>query len=112
MEQEIVNGVAAGNDLWLNGAQNFSHNLGSNWEKDPIIANQVRRACHNILFQLTNTQYVSGIEVIKDVKRPFPYWMIGVVAINVVFVGGALTLGYFAFLRKKKEPELENKKEK
>ena len=109
---DCKNGVAAGNDLWLNGAQNFSHNLGSNWEKDPIISNQVRRACHNILFQLTNTQYVSGIEVIKDVKRPFPYWMIGVVAINVVFVGGALTLGYFAFLRKKKEPELENKKEK
>ena len=101
-------GVAAGNDLWLNGAQNFSHNLGANWDKDVVKANQVRRACKNILFQLANTQYISGIEVVQNVNRPFPYWMIGVVAINVAFVGSALTLGYFAFIYKKKDKKDKN----
>lgn len=106
---DCKNGVAAGNDLWLNGAHNFSHNLGSNWKNNPITANQVRRACHNILFQLANTQYISGIEVIKDVKRPFPYWMIGVVAINVAFVSGAIVLCYFAFIKKQNKKEIKNK---
>ena len=35
-------GLASGNDLWLNGAQNMSHNLGSNWSKDVLKANRVR----------------------------------------------------------------------
>ena len=101
-------GLASGNDLWLNGAQNMSHNLGSNWSKDVLRANRVRRACKNILFQLCNTQYIynhaenntgSGNKIIS-VNRPKSYWLFAVAGINVLLVDLAFVFVYQGFIKK------------
>lgn len=111
-------GLASGNDLWLNGAQNMSHNLGSNWSKDVLRANRVRRACKNILFQLCNTQYIynhaenntgSGNKIIS-VNRPKPYWLFAVAGINIVLVDLAFVFVYQGFIKKgndKNEKDLQ-----
>ena len=95
-------GITAGNDLRLNGAQNFSHNLGSRWYEDPTIANNVRNSCKNILYMVCNTQ--SQIETpanIVTVKRNEPLWPLAVVGINFFLADIAILLLYFAFFYKK-----------
>ncbi len=104
-------GLAAGNDLWLNGGQLFSHNLGSDWASDAYKANRVRFAAHNILYSLCETEAIyqkklaeagqSGSQTIVDVVRPTPYWLMAVVGINLLLFSGASVLLYFGFVKKK-----------
>lgn len=111
-----LQGLTAGNDLWLNGGQLFSHNLGNNWQDDPYKANRVRVACHNILYSLCATENTyqeasaakgeSGGQAIVDVVRPTPYWMLAVVGVNLLLAAGATTLLYFGFFKKKRDDKV------
>lgn len=100
-------GIQAGNDLWLNGSQNNSHNLGSNWMNDVQTANEVRQSCKNILYMVCYAQIqTEEAPQIVDVVRNEPIWLLAVVGINLILFDGILTLTYFAFIRKPKEDKI------
>ncbi len=100
-------GIQAGNDIWLNGAQQNSHNLGNSWMNDIQVANDVRKSCKNILYMVCYSQIQSEeAPAIVDVVRNEPFWLLAVVGINLLLLDGILTLGYFAYIRKGKESDI------
>ncbi len=106
-------GIQAGNNLWLNGAQQFSHNLGSNWMNDVQVANDVRESCKSILYMVCYSQIqTEEAPSIVDVVRNEPIWVLAVVGINLFLFDGILALAYFAFIRKGKEKDIEPTKER
>ena len=106
-------GIAAGNDLWLNGAQSFSHNLGSSWASDMTVANNVRKSVKNILFTVCSTEYYSQneTETVTTVTRGYPYFEIAVVGVNFIFIDAIVVMLYFAYFSKSND-DLFTKKNK
>lgn len=106
-------GIQAGNNLWLNGAQQNAHNLGNNWMNDVQIANDVRESCKSILYMVCYSQIqTEEAPAIVDVVRNEPVWLLAVVGINLFLLDGILVLTYFAFIRKGKEKDIKPTKEK
>ena len=100
--------IYAGNDLFLSNASTRT-NLGlGGWEDDPTYISFVRKACKNILYSRANAYYVSqtteielGSKVDTDIivvnEDPFAWWVVPVVGLDIVMVGGIalLTLELF-----------------
>ena len=101
----IDQGLRAGNDAWLNGANLLVFGHDDKNSKEGV--SDMQRAAKNILYTYCNTYYQAqtygdgmGIKITEDV---FPVWIFILVGIDVVAVAGLGTWTYFLFYRRKKK---------
>ena len=110
-DMDVVSGIFGGNDLWLNGAGNLSSHLNKN---NASQMNAAQIACKNIIYTYCNTisynkHYVPAEDENKAnvgtvvTKKPFAWWIVVLVALNVVVFAGFGVWMFFLF-RKKDEP--------
>jgi len=107
---DVQQGIRCGNDLWLNPNAAYSGGMSISNATDMKAA---RVACHNILYAVVDTEYsaeqyrnmdlediyqTSGSIGFKE--EVFPWWIILLVAIDVVAAAG---IGFWTFKILKKE---------
>lgn len=105
-------GLIGGNDLYLS----TSNETGTHFDNtDPTMVMVARTACKNIMYSWCNAYYVSqnhdaSADEFVTVKgefqqadKPMAYWFIGVVALDVVVLGGSAVLSYLLLRKKNKE---------
>lgn len=107
-------GVRAGNDIWLN-PMSISGGLNASDATDVACA---RRAAHNVLFTLVDTIHYQdtfdrdSLDTIFNAnvgvanrEEPFAWWIILLVGIDVIVVGGMAVWAFFLFKPKKKDKQ-------
>ena len=109
-------GVRAGNDIWLNpNAPRINGGLNSS---DPTDVACARRSAHNVLYTLVDTIHYYNtfdrdqLDTIFNAnvgvatrEEPFAWWIILLVAIDVIVVAGLAVWVVFLFKPKKKQQE-------
>lgn len=103
----VQQGIRAGNDIWLNPKDTNDSPLDVN---DPTDMSRGRNAVKNVLYTYCNTYYYSktydgakddryaATIGVRNVVAPFRWWIIIVVAINVIGVGILATCSLKLFL--------------
>lgn len=110
-------GLRAGNDIWLNGTRSTT-TLGFDDRNSVNGVSLARESLHNVLYTLTNTYYTAKEHQKKiesgEIKEGYSVnldstmsggnydmsWVWLLVLLNVVLLGGASVLVYFAYIRK------------
>ena len=91
-------GLVAGNDLWLAGIVQFATEVKN---KDTTISNNVRRAAHNILYTVANSNaYTSDFAM--SLQKDELNWQILVYALDAVLIICIVTLAVVTVLRVRK----------
>lgn len=116
---KVEQGLIAGNDLWLTGAQKNAKNIDT---KDKVIMYYARQACKNILYASCNAYYMHenrdktldtiqvDLDKIIEIEKPAPLWIYwGLLPLDLLTISGLGIWCYFLF-RKKEETQkvLEN----
>jgi len=70
--QDIVSGLAGGTDLWLN--TNTELWSLKEYENNPTVMNNVRKATHNIIYAIANSNAMNGISADSQVVEITPWW--------------------------------------
>ncbi|WP_314060827.1 glycoside hydrolase family 3 protein [uncultured Vagococcus sp.] len=95
--QDMFGGLEAGTDMWLNTSTmlwNFSDK-----ELTPTMANHLRKASHNIIYTIVNSNAMNGVTPKTEVKKATPKWKFFLLAADVV-IGGLLVFIFFITTRK------------
>ena len=88
-------GLVAGNDLWLAGISMFAQVVEN---ENPTISNNVRRAAHNILYTVANSNaYGASVDRVAD-EDVFE-WQILLTILNCVLLGAILILTIITVIR-------------
>ena len=90
---DIREGLAAGNDLWLNTAHNMWALNDS--ELTATVMQNARTAAHRYLYAVANSNAMNGVDADTTVKNIIPIWQYGYVAL-VVFVAVMWFFGFKA----------------
>jgi len=90
---DIREGLAAGNDLWLNTAYNMWALNDS--ELTATVMQNARTATHRYLYAVANSNAMNGVDADTTVKNIIPIWQYGYVAL-VVFVAVMWFFGFKA----------------
>lgn len=90
---DIREGLAAGNDLWLNTAHNMWALNDS--ELTATVMQNARTAVHRYLYAVANSNAMNGVDADTTVKNIIPAWQYGYVAL-VVFVAVMWFFGFKA----------------
>jgi beta-glucosidase len=83
--QDIVSGLAGGTDLWLN--TNTELWSLKEYESNPTVMNNVRRATHNIIYAVANSNAMNGISADSQVIEITPWWQVALYALASVVWG-------------------------
>lgn len=89
--QNMESGLAAGNTMWATSGSNFYNYLIDHASEDPYTLNELRDACHVILFNLANSMAVNSLSPTAHVVRVLPYWQVAAYAVCGV-LGGILVI--------------------
>lgn len=111
----VDQGIRAGNDLWLNGSRSPVLSAGMKDKTSATAVSCSREAAKNILYTYCNTRYLQSIyEPSEDEERfktelgsraagmATPYWLIGLIAIDIAVLAGLGVWVYFLYIRKPK----------
>ena len=90
---DIREGLAAGNDLWLNTAYDMWALNDS--ELTATVMQNARTAVHRYLYAVANSNAMNGVDVDTTVKNIIPAWQYGYVVL-VVFVAVMWFFGFKA----------------
>lgn len=88
-------GLVAGNDLWLTGIPMLGTTLQN---RDTTISNNVRRATHNILYTVANSN-AYGASFDKTNEDDVFNWQILLVLLNCVLIGAMVALATLSTIR-------------
>ncbi|MBQ2901463.1 MAG: glycoside hydrolase family 3 protein [Agathobacter sp.] len=80
--QDIVSGLAGGTDLWLN--TNTELWSLKEYESNPTVMNNVRKATHNIIYAIANSNAMNGISADSQVVEITPWWQMALYALAAV----------------------------
>ena len=81
---------------------------------DPALYAEMRESAKNIIYAWCNAyatakthdpsedRFTASVDFVVTVPKPFPYWFVGLVAINVVVIAGIIVGTFFLFKPKKK----------
>lgn len=119
----VDQGIRAGNDIWLNGSRaNSLPGGGYNDKTSATAVSCARDAAKNVIYTYLNTRYLQSNYKPSDDELMFKteltssaaakaaaYWIIGVVAFDVVVVAGLGVWIYFIFIRPKRKEKAQNK---
>ena len=109
IKQAVIGGV----DLML-GVCNESIDMS-----DPALYAEMRESAKNIIYAWCNAyatakthdpsedRFTASVDRVVTVPKPFPYWFVGLVAINVVVIAGIIVGTFFLFKPKKKRKNEE-----
>ncbi|WP_418667238.1 glycoside hydrolase family 3 C-terminal domain-containing protein [Allofournierella sp.] len=99
---DILEGLEAGNDLWLNTSSSM-------WkQKDealtPTVMNNVRTAAHRVLYTIANSNAMNGMDKDSHIVTLMPGWQKALIGVSVVLGALVALLVYCAvrLFRKKK----------
>ncbi len=70
--QDMISGLHAGTDLWLN-TNNTLWSL-DDFKDNPTVMSNVRRAAHNIIYAIANSNAMNGISPDTRVVTIMPWW--------------------------------------
>lgn len=91
-------GLDAGNDAWLLSGDAFV-TKGNEWaQTDGKLVENMRKACHNLLFTYANSTAINGISTGDRIVEIMPAWQIALYATDAVL--GILTLASVALFVK------------
>ena len=88
---DIREGLSAGNDVWLNTADNM-WNLKDD-ELTPTVMQAARQAAHRYLYAVANSNAMNGVDAGTTVKNIIPAWQYGYIAIVI----GVALMWFFGF---------------
>jgi beta-glucosidase len=94
--EEIVPGLIAGTDLWLNTGSANWHVDG--YKDNPTFTTSLRTASKHILYTIVNSHAMNGINATSKIVKIMPVWQGWVVAMDVVLGLGAVTGAVFVTL--------------
>ena len=101
--QSILQGVNAGNDLWMDSSTTNS----LNYSKNGYLLQLLRRASHNILYSVVNSNAMNGMSQATKIVTIMPWWQVTLIVIDCV-AGAAIIAGTVLVvirIRKNKETE-------
>lgn len=109
----IVQSVIGGVDLMLG---NCTEAIDMN---NPTLHAEMRESAKNIIYAWANAyakakthdpsedRFTANVDYVVAVEKPFPWWLVGVIAIDVVFVAGIAVWSFFVLKPKKVKVEEE-----
>lgn len=112
--QDIISGLAAGTDLWLNTNKNYwaldtykeMDGSTKDWTGNPAVMSNVQRAAKNVIYAVSTSNAMEGAE-----KASLPAaWELALIVANIIIFGGSLLLMVWVTLRLVKT--LKNKPKK
>lgn len=80
--QDIIEGLYAGTDLWLN--TNASLWSLDEYQNNATVMNNARRAAHNIIYAVANSNAINGISPDSKVVAIIPIWQKALFALDAV----------------------------
>ena len=91
---DILEGLEAGNDLWLNTSSSM-------WKQSdealtPTVMNHVRTAAHRLLYTIVNSNAMNGMDADSRIVTFMPTWQKALIALSVVLGLLVVLLGYCA----------------
>ena len=111
----IVKNIIGGVDLMLG---NCTETIDMD---NPTLHAEMRESAKNIIYAWCNAyarakthdpsedRFTANVDTVVVVEKPFPYWMIALVALDVVFVVGASVWTYHLFKPSKKKKGVSNR---
>lgn len=101
--QDIVSGLAAGTDLWLNTNKNYwqltayaeMDGATKDWSSNPAVMANVQRAAKNVIYAVSTT---NAMETAGKASMP-ALWEIALTILNIVVFGGCFVLIVWITLR-------------
>lgn len=103
----VDQGLRAGNDLWLVSNSSSIGKLSTHTDTtSPTAIRCMRDACHNILYTYCNTAVKAKEASNKRAKSVPPYWIIGLVSLDIVVIG-LVSFSCFKLFYKKKKVSIE-----
>ena len=120
--QDIISGLAAGTDLWLNTNSSFwdissyEEEDGSvvDWTKNATVMANVQRAAKNVIYAVAKSNAMDSVSEDGTVKESIPLWQIALIALDIVVAAVCIILvirtliGHIAYIKtlpKKEEEE-------
>lgn len=109
----VDQGIRAGNDCWLSG---MNYVTGHDDKNSATAISCARQAAKNMLFTYCNTYYIAvnhdssqdkfvAEKGLKETVKMFPYWVFGIVAIDLAAVAGVGVWLYFLVIKKPKNKD-------
>lgn len=100
-------GIAAGTDMWLCPSAG-TYNI-SGYASNATVMSALRESCHRILYVVANSNAMNGVSPDSIIVSVTPAWVIWLVILDVVLIGGGLTgiafIGRSIYKRGKKEKQ-------
>ena len=107
----VEQGLKAGNDLWLTGAQKNAKDINTN---DKVIMYFARQSCKNIIYASCNAYYMHetrdktldtiqvDLNKVVEIEKPAPLWIYwGLLPLDLLTISSLSVIGYFTFRLKK-----------
>ncbi|MCR5145165.1 MAG: glycoside hydrolase family 3 C-terminal domain-containing protein [Lachnospiraceae bacterium] len=90
--QDIISGLSAGTDLWLNtnsgywDMSKYKEEDGStkDWTSNATVMNNVQRAAKNVVYAVSTSNAMDGVSEDGTVKESKPLWEIALIILDVV----------------------------
>ena len=88
---DLVDGLLAGSDIWDSPDDRIhtAKALTGEYEKDPVIVSAMRKAMHNILYTVVNSNSMNGLSAADRMEVVTPWWQTAIMALQLTL--GALT---------------------
>ena len=105
----LVNGVVAGQDLWMMGKEG---NEFGEYKSNPVVAQGIRRACKNNLYAQVHSNTMNGLKSGVLIVEVTPWWKNLILGLEIgvgIVTFACLGLTITSFILKRKE-DVENEK--
>ena len=81
---DLVDGLIAGSDIWDSPMPKIHTTKAANYENDAYIVTQMRKAMHNILYTVVNSNAMNGWSSGDTLKTVTPWWQTAIYALIAV----------------------------